>query len=214
LAFLQHPPKFNPCQCRLGGAKRFESERGPNLPFDKPMVLLDNVVQIFALANFDTLVFVSIVLLYGRRIGSAFVDVNQARFAIRANGFIQKTSGCLLIAPGREEEVDSLALLVDDAIQVFLLAFDFDIRLVEPPAIPSPFLVFAKRLLDSRRKINNPTLNGTVVYSVATLLHQLFQIAIAERIGHVPAHVLQYDILLVVAAFKDDNILSDTGYFG
>ena len=61
------------------------------------MILLDNVVQVFTLANLDAFVLVSVVLLDGRRIGSAFVDVNQARLAIRSNGFVQKSTRCFLI---------------------------------------------------------------------------------------------------------------------
>ena len=34
--------------------------------------------------------------------------------------------------------------------------------------------------------MNNPALNGTVINGIATLLHQLFQVAVAERIGSFP----------------------------
>jgi hypothetical protein len=46
-----------------------------------PHHLLDNIIQIFALTDFDPLVFISIVLLYGGCVGATFVDIDQAGFA-------------------------------------------------------------------------------------------------------------------------------------
>jgi hypothetical protein len=178
------------------------------------MILFDNIVQVLALANLDALVLVSVVLLDGRRIGSAFVDIYQARFAVGADRFVEKTPGRLFITLHSEQEIDSLALLVDGAIEIFPLAFDFDIGLIKPPAIPGPLFAFAKGLLDSRRIMNDPALNGTVINGLASLLHQFLKISVAERIGHVPAHALQNDILLVMAAFKADHLSSDNWRYG
>jgi hypothetical protein len=116
-----------------------------------PHRLLHDVIQVFALANLDPFVCVSIVLLETHCIGAAFVDINQAGFAVGADRFVEKTPGRLLITLHSEQKIDSLPLLVDGAIEIFPLAFDFDIGLIKPPAVPSPFLFFAKGLLDSRR---------------------------------------------------------------
>ena len=48
----------------------------------------------------------------------------------------------------------------------------------------------------------HPALNGAMIYSIASLRHQLLQVAIAERISNVPAYALQYNLLLVVTAFE------------
>lgn len=77
--------------------ERFKAEHGSNYSLYEPVVLLHDIILIFALANLDPFVLVSVVLLDGRRIGSAFVDVNQARLAIRSNGFVQKSTRCFLI---------------------------------------------------------------------------------------------------------------------
>ena len=61
------------------------------------MVLLNDVVQIFTLANFDTFVFVAVVLFDASCIGSAFIDVDQAGFTVGTDGFVQKTQRCLLV---------------------------------------------------------------------------------------------------------------------
>ena len=125
------------------------------------------------------------------------------------NNIVEKTPGRLLITLRNEQQINSLALLVDGAIEIFPVAFDFDVSLIKPPAITSPFLVFAKGPLDSRRIMDDPALNGTVINGIASLLQQLFQIAVAERIGHVPADTLENDILLVMAAFETDHNLSN-----
>jgi hypothetical protein len=57
--------------------------------------------------------------------------------------------------------------------------------------------------------MHDPALNGTVIHGIAAFLHQLLQVAMAERINHVPPHALQNDILLVMAAFETDHYLSE-----
>jgi hypothetical protein len=76
-------------------------------PFDEPVIgmphhLLDNVVQVFALAGLHALVFIGIVLFYSRRIGSAFINVDQAGFAARSNSLFEESTCGLLITPGRQ----------------------------------------------------------------------------------------------------------------
>ena len=135
------------------------------------MILLDNIVEIFTLANFDALVFVGIVLLDTGCIGAAFVNIDQAGFAVGADGFVQKPSYCFLITLGSKQEVDSLALLVDGAIEILPLTPDFDIRLIQPPAMTNPLLVFPESFLGTRRVVDDPALNGAMIHSVAALLH-------------------------------------------
>ena len=70
-----------------------EAEHGPHSPFDKSVIgmphhLLDNVIQVFALADFDAPVFVGIELFYRSCVGPAFVDIDEARFSVRSDGFV------------------------------------------------------------------------------------------------------------------------------
>ena len=66
------------------------------------MILLDNVIQIFTLTNLDAFSFVFVVLLDRCGIGAAFINVDQARFSISANGSIEKAQRGLLVSPGCE----------------------------------------------------------------------------------------------------------------
>jgi hypothetical protein len=61
------------------------------------VILLDNIVQVFTLTDLYTFVFIEIVLFDGGRIGSAFVDNYQARFAAGPNGFVQESTNSLRI---------------------------------------------------------------------------------------------------------------------
>ena len=74
----------------------------------------------------------------------------QTQLSCGADRFVEKSPSRLLITLHSEQEIDSLALLVDGAIEIFPLTSDFDIRFIQPPAIASPFLVFTKSFLDAR----------------------------------------------------------------
>jgi len=52
------------------------------------VILLHNVVQVFTLANLNPLVFVSVVLFDSRSIGTTFVYIDQAGFAVGSNRFV------------------------------------------------------------------------------------------------------------------------------
>ena len=55
------------------------------------MVLLNNVIQTVALANFHTPIFVNIVLFDDGCVGAAFVDIDQTGFAVGADSLVQKS---------------------------------------------------------------------------------------------------------------------------
>ena len=54
------------------------------------MVLLDDVIQVFALTDLDPGLLVSIQLFQARVIGSTLIDIHQTRFAVFIDGFLQK----------------------------------------------------------------------------------------------------------------------------
>ncbi len=78
--------------------KTLESQHRTTLAFDAPMILFNDVVEIFALPDLDTLVVVIIVAFDRGRIGTTFVDIDEPRFTIPLNRFGQKSQCGLLIA--------------------------------------------------------------------------------------------------------------------
>ena len=92
------------------------------------MILLDNIIQIFTLPDFDPLVFVGIVLLDTGCIGTAFVDIDQAGLPIRADCFVDKSTCGLRITLGCQQEIDGISVLVDSAIEILPVTFDLNVR--------------------------------------------------------------------------------------
>lgn len=70
--------------------KFFEAHHRAHSPLDSLAVLLDDVVAVFALADFDTFLMISIKLFQARMIGPALVNVDQARFSVFPDGLPQK----------------------------------------------------------------------------------------------------------------------------
>ena len=70
--------------------KVFEAEHWSRQPLDASMVLLDDVVQIFALTDFNTFVMASIQLFQARFIRTTLIDIHQTRVAVFIDGLFQK----------------------------------------------------------------------------------------------------------------------------
>ncbi len=82
LPFSNDPHRLKATNCNPCRSKPPKAQRGPASLFDGPMVLLDNVVQIFVLTNFDIGAFVAIIGPNAGGVGSAFVDGDFYRFAV------------------------------------------------------------------------------------------------------------------------------------
>ena len=54
------------------------------------MVLLNDIVQVFALTDLDTFLHISIHLFQARVIGPVLINIHQTRFTILANCFLYK----------------------------------------------------------------------------------------------------------------------------
>jgi hypothetical protein len=70
--------------------KVFEFHHRSRQPLDASMVLFNNIVQVFALADLDAWLIVSIQLLQACLIRTALINVNQTRFSVFIDGFPQK----------------------------------------------------------------------------------------------------------------------------
>ena len=108
----------------MGCRKRFEPEHGTRDPFDRSMVLLNNVVEILDLADFDRGAVLLIVALDGRFIGRTPVDGDLLRHAVAADRLGQESLGRLLIALFCQQEINGLACPLHGTIEVIPLAFD------------------------------------------------------------------------------------------
>jgi len=71
--------------------KVFEAEHWSRQSFDVSMVLLNDIVQIFALADFDTCFIVSIHLFQARVVRPTLINIHQTWITIFIDGFPQET---------------------------------------------------------------------------------------------------------------------------
>jgi len=70
--------------------KVFEAQQRARFSLDASVVLFDDVVQVFALTDFNAFVTVSIKLFQARFVRTTLIDIHQTRFAISSDGFLQK----------------------------------------------------------------------------------------------------------------------------
>jgi hypothetical protein len=68
-----------------------EPQHRTTAPFDVPVILLNNVVEVLTLANLNALVMDAIIVLNRCLIRTAFIYVNEARFSIVPDRFGEKS---------------------------------------------------------------------------------------------------------------------------
>jgi hypothetical protein len=108
-----HFIEFDAAQQDPGAAKRLEPQHGAGAPLDRPMVLLDQVIEIFGLADPDGCFAIGIDGFERDEVGTAFVDGHRLGQAILSDRLFKVTSGCSLVPMGAQQKVDGVAVLVD-----------------------------------------------------------------------------------------------------
>src|SRR5450755_2621198 len=101
------------------------------------MVLLDNVVEVFALSDHDLGAVLPIVVLDSGVVRAALVDVDDLGKAVVLDGAREEALRRTTIAFGGQQEVDGVPLLINRAIPIPVIAADLDVRLVQSPAFPT-----------------------------------------------------------------------------
>ena len=115
--------------------------------------------------------------------------------AVTADGLGQKALGSLLVSSLGQEKVNGLAVLIDGTVEIFLRAFDPDVRLVHAPADPHWALATVKRPVQLRAVVHDPPVGGGVIHSDTSFEHEFFDVACAQGIRHIPADARENDIL-------------------
>jgi len=106
------------------------------------MILLDNVVEVFSLVDKDRHGAVGVGRIDGPLIGAALDHPNFVWIAVRPYGHVEESLRRSHVPLCRQQEVDGLALLVDNAVEVFPEALDIDVGLIHAPAAADWALVF------------------------------------------------------------------------
>lgn len=127
------------------------------------------------------------------KVGSAPVDGDDARLAVLDAGLPQEPVRCIRIRLSCEKEIHGLPACVDGPVEIFRLAADLEIRLIEPPTVSGFAFGSPERFLQQRRISRDPPGDRRMINGYAAFGEKLLHIAVAERIGQVPADSLQDD---------------------
>src|SRR4029077_14030187 len=100
------------------------------------------------------------------------------------------------VTPFAQEKVDGSTLLIDGAIEVDPLAFDFDVGFIHTPGVADWPCIMIPALFKLRDILLHPPKNSRMGQCDAALGHHLDKVAGAEFKGQVPPHA-QHDDLLV-----------------
>ena len=82
----------------------------------EPVVLLDNIIQIFILTTLDYSPVGLVVIIDSSYICATFIDIDLLWFTIILDGFIQKSFGCFLVSLSRKQVVNRVTFFVYSSI--------------------------------------------------------------------------------------------------
>ena len=108
------------------------------------MILLNNIVEIFHLADFNGCAVLAIILFESRLVSNTSVDGDLLGNSIVADCFNQESFGGQLVSVLGQQEVNSLAFFVNGSIQIAPFIFDLDLGFIHSPAGANSFLPFPK----------------------------------------------------------------------
>jgi hypothetical protein len=106
LILSDHVHELDAGQHVSGRIKGFEVEHRPGHPLDGPMVLLDDVVEIFDLTHHNWRVFAGIDGIDGRLVGAALVRGDLVGSAVLAHGLVEEAFGGGHVPLCGQEEID------------------------------------------------------------------------------------------------------------
>jgi hypothetical protein len=130
LPFLDHVHQLDPRQSALCSPKRFEPQHGPGDPFDGAMVLFDDIIEIFHLADDDRGPVLRIIASDGSRIGLAAIDGDLLGHPMTTDGLGQEARGGPLVPLFRQQKVNRLTGFIHGPIEIAPLAFHLNVGIL------------------------------------------------------------------------------------
>src|SRR6201984_3602392 len=104
--------------------------------------------------------------------------------------------------PFAQEKVDGSTLLIDGAIEVDPLPFDFDVGFIHTPGVADWPCVMIPALFKLRHILLHPPKNSRMRQSDATFRHHLDQVTELQFKRDVPSHTQNDDLLVKVPSLK------------
>jgi hypothetical protein len=169
------------------------------------MILLYYIIEIFDLTDSDSGAILLVVALDGGCMDVTAVNRDRLREPVPADRFLEKLQRRLCVPVLGQQKVNRLSMLIHGAIQVVPLPFHANIRLVHAPTHPHGALAAVKGVFQLRAVFDHPALDGGVVDWHPALLHQFFDLAIAQRVRDIPPYTHENDVLRKMGALKADH---------
>src|SRR5262245_33307569 len=165
-------------QCSPGRFERKETHAWLDETFDEPMVLFDQVVEIFALSKFTR---------YGKNpcclqflesfgISCIFIDSDDTR-SHSVGGperFREKVLCSLGITSSAQEELQSIPLGVHRTVEIHPYSFDLDICFVNASRISGRLEVGPTAFLQLRGIVLHPAVDRCMIYLESSFSHEFF----------------------------------------
>src|SRR5918992_1936754 len=104
-----------------------------------------------------------------------------------------------------EQKVNRLAVLIHGTMQIAPLPLNPNVGLIHPPAAPDGPLAAVERFFKRWAIFQDPAVDGRVIDGHPALLHQLFELAIAQRVRHVPPDACEDDVLREMGPLEADH---------
>ncbi|MGF6969528.1 hypothetical protein OKW43_006623 [Paraburkholderia sp. WC7.3g] len=131
------------------------------------MVLFDQVIEIFRLADVDGRFTIGI---DRGEIGAAFVDGYRLVYTVLDDRFLKVAPGRQFVPMGALQRVDNVGVLVDGPVQLPPFPLDAEVRLVQPPALTNRPLAAAKRFLQHWQQLDGPAVHSRMTVAAALLM--------------------------------------------
>ncbi len=147
------------------------------------MVLFHDVVQVFSPDHFNwdlaTKTFQHLVGgLEASGVSSTFVDDNLSRKAVDLQHSGKELGGRGFVSTLRKHEIKRLAVLVDSSIEIDPVSFHLDVSFVHSPGAVARPPSTTRRFSNCACIPRHSAVQRRVIYCSASLMHDLFQIAI------------------------------------
>ena len=181
LPFSDQVHRFVSLQRSPRGVEGEETQPRFDQSFDKAVILLDQVVEIFDLPEF-TLGWKGARFLQLSQsfwVGWVFVHRNHAgRDGVRRpERFGEKALGGLGIAGRTEEKLQGVSVRIDRALQIHPGSFHLDLRFVDAPGVGRGLQMRSAASVQFGSQALNPAVDGAVIDSQPPFSHQLFKLA-------------------------------------
>ncbi|WP_409455290.1 hypothetical protein [Methylosinus sp. H3A] len=114
----------------------------------------------------------------------------------------EKRFGGADISLRAQQKIHCLSRLIDGAVEIDLVALDFDVGLIDAPRSADLARETIPSLFKFRNVALNPAHDGRMGNRQAALRHHFHEVSEAELVSQIPAHTENDDFAVEMASFE------------